>query len=428
MEDWKSLYAEKRVAAARALQEVKPGNIVVLGHAAGEPRTLTQELLRQADRLKDVMVVHMVPLYPCEYTKPEYRGKIRHNALFAGAGSRDGIACGDADYTPCFFSEIPRLFRDKYLPVDVALIQVSPPDEHGWMSFGVSVDYTMQAAASARVTIAEVNKRYPRTHGSWIHVSDVDLIVEADYALPEIPRPKLTDVERKIGENVASLVEDRSTLQLGIGALPDAVINYLTTKKDLGIHTEMFSDSVVDLVEQGVITNRYNNVNPGKLTASFLMGTQRLYSFVHDNPGVDMRPIDWTNSVTVAGRVQNLVSINSALEVDLYGQVCADTIGPKQFSGVGGQVDFVRAASAAPGGKSILAFSSTAKGGTMSRISHRLTTGACVTTSRNEVHYIVTEYGIAELRGKTVRQRAEALIKIAHPDFRDTLRKQLMSC
>jgi 4-hydroxybutyrate CoA-transferase len=424
MEAWRSLYAEKRTDACRALLAVQSGNTVVLGHAAGEPRILVQELLRQAARLKDVTIVHMVPLYGCEYTKPEYRGIFRHNALFAGAGTRDAIACGDADYTPCFLSEIPRLFRDRHIPVDVALIQVSPPDEHGWMSFGVSVDYTMQAAASAAVTIAEVNARTPRTHGSWIHVSEVDFIVEADYPLAEIPRAKLSDVEKKIGENVATLVDDRATLQLGIGALPDAVINYLSDKKDLGIHTEMFSDSVVELVERGVITNRYNNVSPGKTTASFLMGSQKLYGFVHDNPAVDMRPIDYTNSILVAGRVQNLVSINSALEVDLYGQVCADMIGPKQFSGVGGQVDFVRAASAAPGGKSILAFSSTARGGASSRIVHRLTPGACVTTSRNEVHYIVTEYGIAELRGKTNRQRAEALMRIAHPDFRAALLKQ----
>jgi 4-hydroxybutyrate CoA-transferase len=275
------------------------------------------------------------------------------------------------------------------------------------------------------VTVAEVNPRMPRTHGSSVHVSDVDFIVETDYPLPEIPRPKISQVEQRIGENVATLVGDRANLQLGIGAIPDAVLNFLRTKKDLGIHTEMFSDSVVELFEQGVITNRFNNLNPGKFTASFLMGTQRLYSFVHDNPAVTMRPIDYTNSLLVAGRVENLVSINSALEVDLYGQVCSEMIGPKQFSAVGGQVDFVRAASAAPGGKSILAFPATARNGAASRIVERLTAGACVTTSRNDVHFVVTEYGIADLRGKTIRQRADALIRIAHPDFRDSLRSQI---
>lgn len=294
------------------------------------------------------------------------------------------------------------------------------------MSFGVAVDYTMQAAYSATVTIAEVNKRMPRTHGSRIHVTDVDFLVETDHPLPEIGLPRISDVERAIGCNVASLVADRSNLQLGIGSLPDAVLKSLGNKADLGIHTEMFSDGVVELFEQGVITNRYNNICPGKFTATFLMGTKRLYDFVHDNLTVDMKPVDYTNGITVAGRLENLVAINSALEVDLQGQVCSEMIGAKQFSAVGGQVDFVRAASASPGGKAIIAFPSTGKGGTISRIVTRLTPGACVTTSRNDVHYVVTEYGIADLRGKSIRQRAEALIKIAHPEFRDRLRSGLV--
>jgi 4-hydroxybutyrate CoA-transferase len=422
MESWQTDYAAKRVPVERALNEVRPGNRIVLGHAAGEPPILVNELLRQAHRLSGVEIVHMVPLYPCCYVKEEYQGVFRHNSLFVGEGSREAVNSGRADFTTCFFSEIPRLFRDRILPVDVALIQLSPPDEQGFMSFGVAVDYTMQAAYSAAITIAEVNARMPRTHGSHIHVSDVDFIVESDHPLPEITLPRISGVEREIGCNVATLVADRSNLQLGIGSLPDAVLKSLGSKTDLGIHSEMFSDGVVELFEQGVITNRYNNISPGKLMATFLMGTKRLYDFVHDNLSVDMKPVDYTNGIAVAGRLENLVSINSALEVDLQGQVCSEMIGSRQFSAVGGQVDFVRAASAAPGGKSIIAFSSTGKGGTISRIVTRLSPGACVTTTRNDVHYIVTEYGIAELRGKSTCQRAEALIRIAHPKFRDSLK------
>ncbi|TFG59122.1 MAG: acetyl-CoA hydrolase/transferase family protein, partial [Spirochaetales bacterium] len=350
-------------------------------------------------------------------------GIFRHNSLFVSAGVREAVNSGRADITPCFFSEIPRLFRDGLLPVDAALVQLSPPDEHGYMSFGVSADYTVQAARSAKTVVAEVNKKMPRTYGSYIHVSEVDLIVETDRDLPEIPLPVITEVEERIGEHIASLVGDRVTLQLGIGAIPDAVLKFLGGKKDLGIHTEMFSDGVVDLYERGIITNRYNNLNPGKFVATFLMGTRRLYDFVHNNPMVEMRSVDYTNHILVAGKLENLISINAALEVDLYGQVTAEMIGAKQISAVGGQVDFVRAASISPGGKSIIACPSTGKGGSVSRISRYLTAGACVTTSRNDVHYIVTEYGIADLRGKTTRQRAEALINIAHPDFREQLRK-----
>ena len=425
MERWEEDYRRKRVSAAEAVGKIASGNRVVLGHAAGEPRTLVEELVRQAGRLRDVEIVHMVPLYPAEYTKPEYAGSFRHNAFFVGPGTRAAVSAGRGDYTPCFFSEIPRLFRDRILPVDAALIQVAPPDREGNMSFGVSVDYTMQAAQSARLVIAEVNARAPRTHGASIHVRDVTALVEADYDLPEVPPPAISEVEQKIGEHVASLVPDGANLQLGIGAIPDAALQFLRGKKDLGIHTEMFSDGVIELFEQGVVTNRCNNLNPGKFVATFLMGTRRLYRFVHDNPAVLMRPVDYTNSALVAGRVEKLVSINSALEVDLHGQVCADMLGRTQFSGVGGQVDFVRAASLSPGGKSIIAFPSTGKNGTVSRIVSRLSEGACVTTSRSDVHVIVTEYGAADLRGRTIRERGQALIRIAHPAFRERLREGL---
>ena len=424
MDAWKKTFSGKSVSAAQAIAAIQSGDRVVLGHAAGEPKVLVEELLLQSGRLTNVEIMHMLPLYDCEYAKPEQSQSFRHNALFVGAASREAVNSGRADYTPCHFSEIPRLFRDGILPVDVALIQLSPPDRHGYLSFGVSVDYTLQAARSAQLTIAEVNPNMPRTHGSVIHVSEVDAFVEVDYPLPEIHLPEISKVEEKIGAYIASLIPDRATLQLGIGAIPDAVLKFLGDKQELGIHTEMFSDGVLELFEQGVITNRFNNLNPARFTAAFLIGTRRLYDFVHDNPAVNMKPVDYTNNVLVAGRVENLISINSALEVDLKGQVCSEMIGSKQFSAVGGQVDFVRAASAAPGGKSIIAFPSTGKNGKVSRIVNLLSSGACVTTSRNDVHYIVTEYGIADLRGKSVRQRAEALISIAHPNFRDALRLQ----
>ena len=427
MKNWRKEYAEKVTTKERAISEVVSGNRVVFGHAAGEPIVLVEELVNQNDRLKNVELVHMVPLGECKYCLPKMDGKFRHNSLFAGAPTRKSISENRADYTPVYFSEIPRLFRDNILPIDVALIQLSPPDVEGNLSFGVSVDYTLQAAKSAKIVIAEVNKQMPRTNGSQIHISQVDYVVETDRSLVQIPLPKVTSVEEKIGRNVASLVPDRANLQLGIGAIPDAALHFLKNKKDLGIHSEMFSDGVVELFENGVVTNKYNNLNPGKFIATFLMGTKRLYNFVDNNPDVVMLPVDYTNNIMVAGKVNNLISINSAIQVDLFGQVCADTLGYQQYSGVGGQVDFVRASSISPGGKSIIAFPSTNKQKTITRIVATLNEGACVTTSRNDVHYIVTEYGIADLRGKTVQQRAKALIEIAHPNFQSQLNKDLNS-
>lgn len=407
---------------SEAISHIKSGDRVVVGHCAGEPTVLLEELVKQKDRLQNVEIVHMVPMGKCEYCNDALIGHFRHNAMFAGGPSRNAINEGRADYTPVFFSEIPRLFKENILPVDVALIQVSTPNKDGYCSYGVSVDYTLAAAESAKLVIGEINKQMPRTNGSSIHISKIDYAVETDRPLPELSPPTISETEEKIGSYVASLIPDGANLQLGIGAIPDAALRFLKDKKDLGIHTEMFSDGVVDLVNAGVVTNKYNNMNPGKLTACFLMGTKKLYDFVSNNPDVNMQPVDYTNKITVAGAVNKLISINSAIQVDLYGQVCSDTIGYKQFSGVGGQVDFVRAASLSVGGKSILAMPSTAKKGSVSRIVKILDEGACVTTSRNDVQYVVTEYGIADLRGKTLRQRAEALINIAHPDFRDQLR------
>jgi 4-hydroxybutyrate CoA-transferase len=422
MTDWKTLYKQKKTDLRTAVEKsVKSGDQVVLGHCAGVPVELTNEMVAQGGRLKDVRVFHMVPLHDCSYCEPKWEGTFRHTTIFAGGPTRNAINEGRGDFIPCFFSELPGCFRNGLIDCDVAFIMVSPPDEHGFMSYSISVDYTMQAAQSARVVVAEVNPKMPRTFGSFIHVSEIDYLVETDYEPIEIPLPKIGPVEQKIGAYIADLVPDRANLQLGIGAIPDAVLQFLTEKKDLGIHSEMFSDGVVDLYEMGVVTNKYNNLNPDKFVATFLMGTRRLYQFAHNNPAIVMKPVDYTNSVLVAGRLNNLISINSALEVDLYGQVCADMIGPNQFTAVGGQVDFVRSAMQSEGGKSIIAFPSTGKGGTISRIKARLNEGACVTTSRHDVDYIVTEYGVAHLKGRSNTERAEALISIAHPDFREEL-------
>ena len=421
MNDWKEKYAKKIMSAAEALKQVRNGDRVVLGHACGEPPTLVEALVARAPELRGVEVVHMVAMGPAKYAQPGMERSFRHNSLFVGASTRKAVSEGRALHTPCFFSEIPRLFSWKILPVDVTLMQVTPPDAEGFCSLGVSVDYTLASARSDRVTIAQMNRFMPRTLGERIHLDEIDCIVEKDEPLIELKPPVIGETERAIGENVAKLIEDGSTLQMGIGAIPDAVLLFLKGKRDLGIHTEMFSDGVVALAEAGVVTNRKKTINTGKFVATFLMGTRKLYDFVDGNPDVLMRPVDYTNDPAVIGRHDNMVSINSALQVDFMGQVNAEMIGRNQFSGVGGQVDFVRGASRSKGGKSIIALPSTAAKGTVSRIAPALAAGAAVTTSRNDVHYIVTEYGAADLRGKSIRERATALIAIAHPDFREEL-------
>jgi 4-hydroxybutyrate CoA-transferase len=424
MTEWRQEYFQKITSSEIAISNVKSDDNIVFGHAAGEPTTLVDELVRQNYRLLNVNIFHMVPLGNCRYCLPEMKKNFKHNSLFAGPGTRKAIKEGRADYTPVFFSEIPRLFRENIIPVDIALIQLAPPDDEGYLSFGVSVDYTLQASKSAKIVIAEVNKQMPRTLGSKIHYSEIDFIVETDRPIKELNPPIITAIEEKIGKYIASLVPNNANLQLGIGGIPDAALKFLMDKKDLGIHSEMFSDGVVELYQKGVITNKHNNLNPGKFTATFLMGTKKLYKFVDNNPDVEMFPVDYTNNIMIAGRVDNLISINSALQVDLFGQVCADTLGYQQFSGVGGQVDFVRASSLSKGGKSIIALPSTNKKGDVSRIVTKLYDGSCVTTSRNDIHYIITEYGIVNLRGKTVRERAKSLIDIAHPNFRGSLRNE----
>jgi 4-hydroxybutyrate CoA-transferase len=425
MESWKYIYRDKRVTPEAALRSVKSGDRVVVAHACGEPPTLVAALVDRAPGLRDVEVVHMVAMGPAKYAQPGMEQSFRFNGFFLGASTRKAVEERRADFTPCFFSEIPRLFKERILPVDVVLMQVTPPDADGYCSYGVSADYTQGAAESARVVIAQMNALLPRTGGSRIHLDALTWIVEKDEPIIELPPPRIGEVERRIGENVAALIPDGATLQLGIGAIPDAVLLFLTGKKDLGIHSEMFSDGVVHLAELGVVTNRLKTLHPGKFIATFLMGSRKLYDFVNNNPDVELYPVDYTNDVRIIGRHDNLVSINSALQVDLMGQVNAETIGSTQFSGIGGQVDFVRGASLSKGGRSIIAMPSTAAKGTISRICLNLDPGSTVSTSRNDVHFVVTEFGAAELRGKSLAKRAEALIAIAHPDFREALRAEL---
>ena len=436
---WKEDYKRKLTTAEDAVKAIKSGNRLVLGHAYGQPQHLVNALVANKEAYENVEIVHMVAVSPAEYCQPEMQGHFVHNSLFVGVNSRNAVADGRAKYTPCFFYEVPRLFTDNILPVDVTMCQLSPPDKHGYCSFGISVDYTKPAAESSKIVIAQINEQMPRTLGdSFIHVSQLDYIVEYNEPILELQPPKAAKSEMEkelyvakvvaemdIGRYCAELIDDGACLQLGIGAIPDAVLSFLAEKRDLGIHTEMFSDGVVDLIEKGVVTCARKNFHPGRAVANFLMGTKSLYDFVNNNPFVEMHPVHYTNDPYIIGQNDNMVAINSCLQVDFLGQVASDTIGPMQFSGVGGQVDFVRGASRSKGGKAILAFPSTAEGGEYSRIVPGLDEGAAVTTSRSDVHYIVTEYGIADLRGKSLGERARQLISIAHPDFRGQLMRKL---
>ena len=425
MKNWRDIYKERLTTAPEAVKHIKSGNRVLMGHAVGEASHIIAAMMDNKEAYRDVEVVHMVAMGKCEYAKPGMEPYFRHNALFVGRATRDTIVRGHGDFTPCYFSQIPYLWN-RTLPIDVALLQVSPPDAHGYCSLGVSVDYGMQAIQDAKMIIAQVNAKMPRTLGnSFVHVSQLDVLVEHDEQVIMLNPPKITDVEKEIGRHCASLVRDGDCLQLGIGAIPDAVLLFLKDKKDLGIHTEMFSDGVVELVEAGVVTGAKKNLHNGKLVAAFLMGTQRLYDFVHDNPMVHMEPVTYTNNPYVAGQNDNLVSINSCVQVDFLGQVCSESIGTMQITAVGGQVDFVRATAISKGGRSILAMPSTntdKSGKTVSKIVSVLDEGASVTTNKYDVDTIVTEYGVARLKFLPTRERARRLINIAHPDFRDELK------
>ncbi len=425
MQDYKEQYKDKLVTAAEAVAQIKDYDRVAIGHACGEPLALTAALAARMNELTGVETTTMVGMADSAYCTPEAEGHLRHNSLFIGKNERVAVKEGRGDYTPRYFSRIPSLFTDGSLPLDVALVQVSAPDKHGYVSFGVSVDYSFTAAKVAKMAIAQINSKMPRCHGDcFMHLSEFAYLVAEDLPLVELASAKLSEIEKKIGENCASLIQDGDTLQLGIGALPDAVLLSLKDKKDLGIHSEMFSDGVVELIEAGVITNKKKNFNPGKLVATFLMGSKKLYDYVDDNPAVYMASADYTNDPYVIAKNDNLVSINSCVAVDFMGQVSSESVGTMQISGVGGQVDFVRGANMSKGGRSIIAMTSTAKGGTISKIVPMLEPGVAVTTGRNDVAIIVTEYGVADLRGKSLRERAKALIQIAHPNFREELIEQ----
>jgi 4-hydroxybutyrate CoA-transferase len=422
---WKKIYDGKLTSANEAIKAIESGHRVVIGHACSEPTAVVNAMVENKERFENVEIVHMLAMGKSEYVYPEMSKHFKHNALFVGGSTRPAVQENRADFTPCFFYEIPRLFKEGTMPVDVALIQVSQPDKHGYCSFGLSNDYTKAAAETAKIVIAEVNDKMPRIMGdNFIHISEMTHIVESSREVIELGLPKIGDVEKMIGKNCASLIEDGSTLQLGIGAIPDAVLLFLKDKKDLGIHSEMFSDGVVELVEAGVITNKKKAIHKGKMVATFLMGSKRLYDFVHNNPSVELYPVDYVNDPVVIAQNSKMVSINSCLQVDLMGQVSSESIGLKQYSGTGGQVDYIRGASMAKGGKSIIAMPSTASKGKLSRIVPFIQEGTTVTTSRNDVHYVVTEYGIADLRGKTLKDRARQLIEIAHPDFRPSLQEE----
>jgi 4-hydroxybutyrate CoA-transferase len=411
------------VDAAEAVSVIQSGNRVFVHTAVAAPQRLIAAMTERADELRDVEVVHLHTEGSAAYVRPEFSKSFRGNAFFVGANLRSAVASGEADYIPIFLSEVPLLFRRGILPLDVAMIQVSPPDKHGLCTLGVSVDVSRAAVQMARTVIAEINPHMPRTHGDgFVHVDRITYAVEVDYPLHEHPRPELTEVETAIGRNVAALIDDGATLQMGIGAIPDAVLSALGEHRDLGVHTEMFSDGAVELVERGVITGARKRIHPGKLVAAFLMGTRRLYDFVDDNPQVAMLAAEYINDTAVIRRNPQVTAINSALEVDLTGQVVADSIGTRQYSGVGGQMDFIRGAALSEGGKPIIALPSTTGRGE-SRIVPLLKPGAGVVTTRAHVHYIATEYGVAYLYGKNLRQRARALIGVAHPDHRDALER-----
>jgi 4-hydroxybutyrate CoA-transferase len=422
---WKEYYDQRLTTAPEAVKAIKSGDRVVLAHACGEPPCLVEAMVDRADELENVEIVHMVSMGKGRYCQPEYAKSFRHNSLFVGGSTRKAVNDGRGDYTPCFFSEIPRLFKDEILPVDAALITVSPPDKLGFVCMGISVDYTKQAALSAKTVLASVNSNMPRVGGdSCLHVQDIDYFVPTDESLIELAPPKLGEIEKAIGGHVASIIKDGDCLQLGIGALPDAVLSFLTEKNDLSIHSEMISDGVMNLVNSGVITCRKKTFRPGKIVITFAMGTNTFYQWLNDNTMIESYPVTFVNDPFNIAQNDNMVSINSALAVDVQGQVAATALGTLQYSGVGGQVDFVRGASRSKGGRSIIAMPSTAAKGTQSRIVACFQPGQSVTTSRYDVDYVATEFGIVHLRGKTLRQRCESLIEIAHPDFRDELRSE----
>lgn len=424
---WIENYKSKVCTAEKAAAGIKSGDRVYVHPGAATPEVLLNAMCARFKELHSVEVFHILTLGISPYSNPEYEGHFRHNALFIGKNVRQAVNEGRADFTPVFLGEIPSLFYRGILTVDVALINVSTPDKYGFCSFGVGVETTKSATECAKIIIAQINPNQPRALGDcFIHIDKIDYCVEVDEPIKELKAEEESTAEEKelfekIGKNIAGMIEDGSTLQMGIGNIPDAVLHYLDDKKDLGIHTEMFSDGIIRLVEKGILTNEKKTLHPGKIITSFVLGSKKLYEFIDNDPLMEFHPSQYTNDPFIIAANDKMVAINSAIQVDLTGQVCADSIGPKFYSGFGGQLDFIRGASRSKDGKPIIALPSTAKSGQISRIVPYLNLGAGVTTSRGDVHYVVTEYGIADLYGKTILQRAKALIDIAHPAFREEL-------
>lgn len=423
-------YSQKLVTADEAVKHIKSGDNIVVQPGCAAPMELIRAMVRRKDELENITLYHILIVGELPYLQPGMEKHFKHKAFFIGANARKAINEGRAEFVPIFLSEVPLLFKLGRINTDVAFLNVSPPDEHGFCSYGVDVGTIKTPAEKSKIIIAQVNKHQPRTLGDcFIHINKINYIVEYDEPLTELPQvdpdatPEILAVFDKIGRNVAALIEDGSTLQMGIGAIPDSVMKYLYDKKDLGIHTEMFSDGIIDLVEAGVINGEKKTLHPGKIIAGFVLGTRRVYDFIDNNPIIEFHPQEYVNDPFIVSQNCKMVAINSALEVDLTGQVCADSIGSKMYSGIGGQVDFIRGASRSAGGKPIIALPSTTKNDTISRIVPTLKPGAGVVTSRGDVDYIVTEFGAVNLWGKSLQERARALISISHPNFRDELMK-----
>ncbi len=420
--NWLDEYKRKIVTAEEAVAAIKSGDRVSIQPGVQEPELLVKAMIARSPELRDVELIHVLTFGTADYVLPEHDGHFRHVAFFIGGNVRDAVNDGRADFIPVFLGEIPALFKSGALPIDVSLINVSKPDEHGFCSLGADVGVGKAATWAAKTVVAQVNENVPRTHGdAFIHINRLDYIVECAEPLHELEGGAITKVHKAIGSNIADLIVDGATLQMGIGAIPDAVLLFLKDKKDLGVHTEMFSDGLVELVNAGVVNGEKKSIHPGKIISGFFMGTQTLYDWADNNPMIEMHPTEYTNDPFIISQNDNMVAINSAIQVDLTGQVCSDSIGHRFYSGFGGQIDFIRGAARSKGGVPVIALPATARGGKVSRIAPHLDLGAGVVTTRGDVHYVVTEYGTAYLHGKTIRQRAEALINIAHPDFRDTL-------
>lgn len=413
------------ISVEDAARQVKSGHRVFLTGNCSTPQAFLRALIERASEVQNVELVQLLGLLgmePQKYMTPEIAEHIRMNSMFISPNVRQAVNDGLADFTPCLLSEVPLLFRSGRLILDVAVIHVSQPDAHGYCSYGVETGVTKAAAETAGLVIAEINPNMPRTLGdSFIHVNKIDYFVEVDYDLPEVPPQPPTDLQNQIAEHIAQLIPNGATLQMGIGGIPDAVLRQLTNHQNLGIHTELFSDGVMDMIEKGVITNAMKSIHPGKVVSGFVIGTEALYKYIHDNPIFEMHPTEYVNDPFIIAQNDRMISINSAIEVDITGQVCADSIGTRLYSGVGGQLDFVRGASRSKEGKSFIALPSTAKKNTLSRIVPQLKPGAGVVTTRNDVQYIGTEYGVVDLWGRSISERVHALVSIAHPDFREDL-------